>query len=161
MNKNGNPVTLVTHSRDNQPVADAMLARQDSFLDAYRKYGTQRKGCQVAGIHRDTVRRWVNENTLGFRQRFTDAHDDYVDSIEELLDTMNKGLKPGQTPIGILAQLNAERPDKWSRNVQVTHEVGREVMSTLKAIQDQQGKPEAVTEARKPWQLVEGQGKPS
>ena len=89
MNKKGNPVTLVTHSRDNQAVADAMLARQDAFLDAYRKHGTIRKGCQLASLNRDTIRRWRNEDVFAFNARFRDAHEDFITlRFEEYLDAL-------------------------------------------------------------------------
>lgn len=151
-----NPATLVKHNRANQPVRDAMLARQDAFLEAFRKHGTIRKGYTLAAISRETVRRWINEDVFGFAARYRDAHDDWVDSQEELLNKMNAGLKPGQTPIGLLASLNASRPDKWSRNVQVTHEVGQAVLATLQKIQEQQPAP-SLPEAKpdKPW-VIEG-----
>ena len=61
----------------------------------------------------------------------------------------------------LIAKLNKEDLEHWTRNVQVTHEVGREVMATLQKIQGQQPQPVQLPsgDSEKPW-LVEGKGKP-
>lgn len=48
---------------------------------------------------------------FGFYARFRGAYADWVDSQEELLIEFNAGLKPGQTPIALLANLNRNRPE--------------------------------------------------
>lgn len=117
-------------------VADGVQSRQESFLDGYRKHGTIRKGCQLAAIHRDSVRRWRSEDIFGFNQRFTDAHDDFVDHVEGLLYGHVEQIKSGQNPLAYFSVLNANRPEKWRPNVKVQLEVPNEVIQQLRALQE-------------------------
>ena len=129
-------MTVARHSRDVGPVAEAMLQRQDRFLEGLAKYGNDTKGCRHASVDRDTVRRWKNEDVFNFNTRYRDALDEYTDGLEDLLDTYNRGIKPGQTPIGILAALNANRPDKWRPNSKISLEVPNELVQQLRQLQE-------------------------
>ena len=117
-------------------VAAEMAERMGFFLQGYAKTGTIKKGIEAAGISRESVRRWLKEDVFGFRERYHDAHDEYTDGVEELLDTYNAGIQPGQNVLGILAALNANRPDKWRPNVKIQLEVPNEVIQQLRALQE-------------------------
>ena len=86
-------------------------------------------------VCRRTVELCRQQNLLQFAERFQQAHEDFCDSQEEIVYKLNKELKPGQTPLSVLATLNANRPAKWRPNVQVTHDLGQRVMSALQAAQ--------------------------
>jgi hypothetical protein len=111
--------------------------KMELFLVAFRVRGTVKAALAAmpTPISRRIVELWRSNNTLQFGERFQLAHEDFADSQEELIYELNAQIKPGQTPLSILATLNANRPAKWRANVQVTHELGAKVMSALQAAQ--------------------------
>jgi hypothetical protein len=110
-------------------------AEQERFLAAFRDGDTIKAGLANVKVCRRTVELWQQQNLLQFSERFQLAPEDFCDSQEEIVYKLNKELKPGQTPLSVLATLNANRPSKWRPNVQVTHELGQRVMSALQAAQ--------------------------
>lgn len=108
--------------------------RQETTLASYAKLGTLKKAAALAGISRETHRNWESQDTLGYRQRFRDAHAEFVESQESLLYTLNEGLVPGQNVTGLLATLNANHPDKWRGNQQ-TVVVEDSVLQALASLQ--------------------------
>ena len=113
--------------------------RQEAFLKAFAVCGTILRSAQASGINRETVRRWDADNILEFTARFGDARQSFREHLKQIaLDRVEAPSGNRGSDVLLMGMLNANYPDKWSRNVQATHEVGREVMSTLKAIQDQQ-----------------------
>ena len=130
---------------------------QERFLRAFRIGGTIKAGLKNIEVCRRTVELWRPSNLLRFQDRFQVAYEEFADSQEEILYALNSGLKPGQNPVGLLATVNAHRPEKWRANIQVTHEVGREVMATLQKIQEHHPGYPGLREASgdKPW-MVEG-----
>ena len=143
-----------------------MLQRQERFLDGLRKHGTVRKACSLVPIDRETVRVWRRDDIFNFVQREKDAHDEWVDSQEELLNVYNEGIKPGQTPIGLLASLTANRPEKWNRATKFQFEAPNELIKQLRQLQDLSNvslvdsnkKPEALNEADSS-KIVEGESR--
>ena len=128
--------------------------RQASLLAIYGKYGTVKRAAEMAGVHRDSHRRWESDDVLGYRQRFRDAHATFVEGQEELLYALNAGLVPGQNVTGLLATLNANHPDKWRGNQQ-TLVVEDSVLQALASLQ----KLDAETRAQLPEpKVVEGSG---
>ena len=130
---------------------------QDQVILAYGSLGTLAKAAETCGIPKTTVYHWENRDYLGFVARMAIGQRMYRDHLEAMVEarlsdpTGNRG-----SDVLLMGALNANHPDKWSRNIQVTHEVGREVMATLQKIQEQQqpaSLPEAAT--AKPW-MVEG-----
>ena len=132
--------------------------RQERFLDGFSRFGTVTKAVQAAGININTVQYWDKGDKLGFTERYRHARRAFVDKLENMvLDRLEDPHGNRGSDVLLIAKLNKEDPEHWTRNVQVTHEVGREVMATLQRIQEQQpaqpGLPEATVE--KPW-MVEG-----
>ena len=136
--------------------------RQEAFLDAFGKYGMMTKAAQAAGSHYDTVYHWDTNNKLDFTARYKYARQEYKDHLEGMVmerlenPTGNRG-----SDVLLIAKVNKEDPAHWTRNVQVTHEVGREVMATLQKIQEQQQGQSQLPggDTEEPW-TVEGKGKP-
>ena len=134
--------------------------RQEAFLDAFNRCGTLTKAAKAAGINYGTVYRWDEGNKLDFTQRYRYARQEWRDYLESMVmgrlehPEGNRG-----SDVLMMGKMNREDPEHWTRNVQVTHEVGREVMATLQRIQEQQEqqpKPELPEpSADKPW-IVEG-----
>ena len=126
-------------------------AEQERFLAAFRDGGTIKAGLANVKVCRRTLELWRQQNLLQFAERFQQAHEDFCDSQEEIVYKLNKELNSGQTPLSVLATLNANRPSKWRPNVQVTHDLGQRVMSALQAAQ-QRDRDEAAA-------VVEGQSR--
>ena len=134
---------------------------QIAVIEAYCGLGTLAKAAEAAGLTPDAVYYWQTNDTHGFNARLAavgiPGYRDYLENMvhERLSEPQgNRG-----SDVLLMGALNANHPDKWSRNVTVTHEVGREVMATLRQIQEQQDqKPAAVADSLEPWKqgVIEG-----
>ena len=135
--------------------------RQEVFLEAYVQYGTLLKAAEIANCHYDCAYQWRKKGAFRWNERWQRAVDRRREHAERkyVLDRLDNPHGNYGTDVLAIAYMNRIDPEHWTRNVQVTHEVGREVMATLAKIQQQQGQaqlPGVGTD--KPW-LVEGNGK--
>ena len=141
----------------------ACYLRQDAVILAYKNLGTLAKAADAVGLSSDAVYAWSKDNTHDFNTRMAAGYQGYRDYLENMVHerlsnpTGNRG-----SDVLLMGALNANHPDKWSRNIQVTHEVGREVMATLQKIQEQQNAPLAIKgDTSQPWAtrsaIVEGE----
>lgn len=140
----------------------ACYQRQEAVIQAYKSLGTLSKAAQECDVLPNTAYMWVAEDRHGFNARLArDGLTGYRDHLEAMVNsrledpTGNRG-----SDVLLMGALNANHPDKWSRNIQVTHEVGRDVMATLKAIQEQQ-KPadQGQVIEHEPWRALPREGK--
>jgi hypothetical protein len=84
---------------------------QRLFLDAYSKSGTIETSARAAGISRECVRRWDNENVFGFRDQFQAAKDQFKEAIEDIL--FDRLRDPKCPPLLLIFALNAHDPAKY------------------------------------------------
>ena len=138
--------------------------RQDAVILAYQDVGTLSKAAQVTNLSPNAVYQWTKLNIHDFNTRMERGRQGYRDTLEAMVQerlsnpTGNRG-----SDVLLMGALNANHPDKWSRNIQVTHEVGREVMATIRKIQEQQetSLPIEGDSEDKPWltssTVVEGE----
>ena len=148
------PTTLTVYER-------SCWERQDAVILAYQTLGTLSKAAESIGLSADAAWLWSKQNIHDFNTRMERGRQGYRDHLEAMVEERlsnpagNRG-----SDVLLMGALNANHPDKWSRNIQVTHEVGREVMATLQKIQEQQSLPEAQkpTDTSKPW-VTEGKSK--
>ena len=110
---------------------------QEKFLDGYAKKGTIHHAVKGCSVVRRTVNLWKQNNYLRFAERFAEAHEAFCDSQEQILYTLNEGLKPGQVPTGLLATLNSNRPLKWRPNIAVTHGADNDLLKALRGVQQE------------------------
>ena len=108
---------------------------QERFLTAFRAGGTIKAGLKNVKVCRRTVELWKEHDLLSFRDRFLAAHEAFCDSQEEIIYTINKGLKPGHNVTSALATLNANRPLKWRPTIKVAVDVPNELIQQLRALQ--------------------------
>ena len=107
--------------------------QQERFLQGFGAGGNIMAGLKVAGVVRRTQERWRQLDKLGFRQRFEDAHKDYCDSLENEMQELIEGLKPGQNPLVLLARANAEMPAKYRPNAALpADETAKEILAELR-----------------------------
>ncbi len=132
---------------------------QEAFLSFMGTHGTMGKACELSGAHPESVRRWKNTDTLGFADRFRQSQAAYSDYLEDMVhDRLTNPTGNRGSDVLLMARLNAERPDKWSRNVKMTHDVPNELIAQLQRLQALEPVPapkalEAGTEAEvMPWE---------
>ena len=115
-------------------------------------YGTIGKACQESGVNRESVRRWRNDDVLGFHDRFLQAQASYGDYLEDMVhDRLENPTGNRGSDVLLMARLNAEKPEKWSRSLKLTHDVPNELIQQLRALQ-------ALSETPKPEpKAIEGE----
>ena len=124
----------------------AQYERQQRFLSAYAKCGTVLSAAKAAGISRVAHFLWMKQDSLGFRDRFREAKDEFADKIEDavfsiVLDPV--ALRSGKFTLLALASLNAHRPEKWRPNQQSAsdQDAGKELIAELRKAMKPQPKP--------------------
>jgi len=137
--------------------------RQEVFLEAYLQYGTLLKAAEIANCHYDCAYQWRKKDTFRWNECWQLAVDRRREHAERkyVLDRLDNPKGNYGTDVMAIAYMNRIDPEHWTRNVQVTHEVGREVMAALQKIQERQGSEDTNLPAssNQPWNLVEGKGK--
>ena len=104
---------------------------QTKFLQGLAVGGTHKAGIRASGSKLRTIRRWRSENTLGFGDRYKNAKDSFCDSLEDIAFALVKDLKNGQTPILLQHMLNANMPEKYSRNVIVSDDTAQATLDLI------------------------------
>jgi hypothetical protein len=97
--------------------------RQEAFLKAYARCGKRGKAASLSGITRWCVDKWVSSDVYNIRKRMELAHADYVESLEEDLDSaINDDPKARYAmPAAVqrIFRLKAEAPEKYREEVKV------------------------------------------
>ena len=115
-------------------VAERVAQKQELFLQAFKELGTIGKGAEVVGINRESVSIWRRDPA--FLERFQQAQAAWADHLEDLVNQRiehpegNRG-----SDILLIAANTAANPQKWNRNIQVTHEVPNELLKQLAELQ--------------------------
>jgi hypothetical protein len=89
--------------------------QQRLFLEEFVETGSMRKGCDAAGIRRSTVNSWV-ENDDNFATRFSEATEDFVDTLEERAVERAKDT----SDVLMVTLLKANRPAKYGAKVELS-----------------------------------------
>lgn len=86
------------------------LLKQSQFLEAFVKLGNIYESAVDSKVSTRTVGRWRSVDHLGFRDKFTNAHDHYIDRIEGRMRAL---AEEGRSYQAIKAILDAGRPAVW------------------------------------------------
>ena len=129
---------------------------QNAVILSYGSLGTLAKAADACNVPKTTAYHWENRDYLGFVTRLAIGRRMYQDYLENLVhDRLSDPTGNRGSDVLLMGALNANHPDKWSRNIQVTHEVGREVMATLQKIQEQQQQtPTVPINSNEPWKTA-------
>ena len=135
----------------------ATAESQDAFLALYVKHGTIQRASDGSGANRESVRRWSQDDVLGFSSRFQAAKEAFRESLEELALARLRAPEGNRgSDILLMGMLNANYPDKWSRNLKLTHDVPNELLQSLRALQElgtkQLPEPKTVEGKVLPWE---------
>ena len=112
----------------------AMWDRQERFLAAYAACGTLTHACEAAGVSQRTVRDWRSADRLGFLARMDGSSESFADRLEAVAWDLVKRLKPGNSPMLLLAMLNAKRSHQYRPAVQVDPVTARDTLSELRQL---------------------------
>ena len=112
----------------------AMWDRQERFLAAYAACGTITHAAQAAGVSRRTVNDWRSADRLGFLARMDGEAESFADRLEAVAWDLVKRLKPGNSPMLLLAMLNAKRSHQYRPAVQVDPVTARDTLSELRQL---------------------------
>ena len=111
--------------------------RMQAYCEAYGECGSVSKSVVIAGVNRETIRRWEQEDRHGFRLQVRNAQAVFCDRLESMAlarcedPTGNRG-----SDMLLVALNNANNPDKWRGN-SMTVEVPDVVVSILTELQSQ------------------------
>ena len=114
------------------------LSLQDKYLSAWSQSGTSRAAHRTSGINRVTTYKWNLNDTYGFTARLSDGKQELSDELEEIALDLVRQLKPTNSPLLLLALLNANLPEKYRTNVVASDDTAKDTLKELRAIRKQQ-----------------------
>ena len=132
---------------------------QQKFLARYA--GTIRSGMASKNyipVVRRTVQRWLAKDYLGFGRRRLEAHQHYVDGLEDKSTSLIDALKPGQNPIALTVRLNAELPEKYRQPSSDLADATKEALGKWTAVARSMLARAQVTEPQAPG-AIEGEAR--
>jgi hypothetical protein len=106
--------------------------RQETFLAAYADAGSIRKAAPAAQISREAVRVWQRDDILKFKDRLEHAQHSFREMLQDKAIELVKELKPGNSPLLLIALLNAHWPDKYRPNVVPTDDTAKDLLAQLR-----------------------------
>jgi hypothetical protein len=121
--------------------------RQELFLAAYARVGRRSIAAKEAGITIWCVDKWIGADVYSIRKRMQQAHQAYVESLEQLMDDRltnpqgNRG-----SDVLLMFKLKAEAPEKYREEVKVVGiEASKQMMDRLRemAMKDREALEEA------------------
>ena len=112
----------------------AMWARQERFLAAYAACGTITHAAQAAQVSQRTVRDWRSADRLGFLARMDGEAESFADRLEAVAWDLVKRLKPGNSPMLLLAMLNAKRSHQYRPATALDPVTARDTLSELRQL---------------------------
>lgn len=125
----------MTGMEKRKATVDRRIALQmDTFIEAYGRWGTIKKACEVAKMSRTTFLAWIEDDRNGFRNRFADAKADFADEVEQTLFDQIKQPKPN--PLLLIFANKAHKPDKYRDSARPT-DVANASIDLIKEIRKQ------------------------
>jgi len=128
--------------RSNAQRKEDSQRRKGIFLEAFEEWGTIKKGCEAAGVHRETYS-WWHSTDPDFSKKVDLMRQSFAESLEALaLDRVKNPDKNRGSDVLLLGLLNANMPAKYRPSVAM----------------DQDSAKELITEWRKASQAVKKEG---
>lgn len=133
--------------------------KQETFLSIYSQGASVAAAAKGANTTRQTVKRWVDSDKNGFRDRYESAQNDFKDSlIERAMNRLNEQ-KANDSPLLLITMLNAYIPERFRPNTLATEEVAKDTIKELRALSQKAFKEIPKTEeqmtSKSPLQQVE------
>jgi len=105
---------------------------QNAFLAAYMVSGSVKRSCEAVHVGRDTVMKWVQNDTHEFRARYHEAQDDFREALQDMAVDRVKQQKPNDNPVLLITLLNAHWPEKYKRSGFIADNSAKEIMGEWK-----------------------------
>ena len=133
--------------------------KQETFLSVYAAGASTAAAARAAGTTRYTVKRWMDGDINGFRDRYENAQNDFKDSlIERAMSRLNEQ-KANDSPLLLITMLNAYIPERFRPNTLATEEVAKDTIKELRALSQKAFKANPKTEeqmtSKSPLEQVE------
>lgn len=107
-------------------------AKQERFLRAFGELGELTSSAKAAGISRASHYIWLENDTLGYRERFAYAKETHDDRLERKLYNLVDGLQPHHNPTALIFALNGAKPEKYKTNIHVRDDTARETLREIR-----------------------------
>ena len=108
--------------------------RQESFLVVYSKGASIRSAAKASGTTRWSVKRWIDGDKFGFKDRFESAQSDFKDSLIERAMNRLEEQKASDSPLLLITMLNAYIPEKFRPTTASTEEVAKDTIRELRTL---------------------------
>ncbi len=105
---------------------------QQRFLAQFSGHGTILKAAEAAGITRQTVYNWFDNDTYGFHQRLEHARADFAESEEDILFKWNQSKKPN--PLLLMFSIKAHNRGKYGDQVVVVNDKASELLAAVRGL---------------------------
>jgi hypothetical protein len=127
--------------------------RQELFLAAYARVGKRSRAAKEAGLSLPCVEKWIGADVYGIRKRMELAHQEYIESLEQLMDDLLENPQGNRgSDVLLMFKLKAEAPQKYWEEVKVVGiEASKQMMDRLRAMATRE------REALERGQVVEGE----
>jgi hypothetical protein len=123
------------------------MGRMERYCEQMARTRTHTTAAKYAGISYATAMRWKATDYLGFAERVANAEISFCDMLEDFAIGTALKLKPGQTPILLLALLNANLSDKYRQATAMSEDTARQLLSKYKRGMSKPTEPIEDTEA--------------
>jgi hypothetical protein len=125
---------------------------QERFLAGYATGGTTSKGLRAAQpLSRRTVENWRQHDYMGFRARQTMAFRAFCDGLEDKAMELVGDLKVTNSPLLLLALLNANLPEKYRTGAIMSDDTAKDLLASIKELRKTQ-------KVRQPVAMLEDDG---
>jgi hypothetical protein len=123
--------------------------RQELFLRAYIALGRIYKAAEAADIPIGTVHSWQGRDTHNFNKRIERARQQYVESLEQLMDDRLQNPQGNRgSDVLLMFKLKAEAPQKYREEVKVIGiESSKQMMDRLREMAIKEREQQAALEA--------------
>jgi AcrR family transcriptional regulator len=134
--------------------------KQSVFIAIFSNGASLRSAAKEADVNRATVYRWIENDYLGFRERYDAAHADFKDSLIEMALHRVNDQKSSDSPLLLITLLNAYIPEKFRPNTIATEEVAKDTIKELRELSKRAFKANPATKeeqmtSKSPLQQVE------
>ena len=126
------PVYTIKPSPDLTPAQIITWNRQETFLHSFATSGSILQAAKAAGIHRDTVYKWTERDTLDFKRRLENARADFSESVEGVLFHQVFSDKPN--PLLLIFTVKAHNREKYGDTLVVANDRAGELLSAVRSL---------------------------
>ena len=114
--------------RSNAQRKEDSLRRKGVFLTAFEEWGTVKKGCDAAGIHRNTYLWWLGSDP-DFTRSVDLMRQSFAESLEAIaLERVRDPDKNRGSDVLLLGLLNANMPAKYRPSVAVDQDSAKDLI---------------------------------